>query len=59
MKKNNNWKVYVTMWIAVAIAVMAGIYLTHSAWCLWGFLLPVAYGSPDKSAKDDNEENQE
>lgn len=28
-------------WIAVSIAVIAGIKITGSAWCLWAFALPV------------------
>ncbi|MBT9667639.1 hypothetical protein [Roseburia hominis] len=28
-------------WIAVSIAVIAGIKMTGSAWCLWAFALPV------------------
>lgn len=29
-------------WIAVSIAVIAGIKMTGSAWCLWAFALPVS-----------------
>ena len=28
-------------WIATALAVIVGIKVTHSAWCLWAFLLPL------------------
>lgn len=28
-------------WIAVSIAVIAGIKMTGSAWCLWAFALPI------------------
>ncbi len=28
-------------WISTALAVIVGIEATHSAWCLWAFLLPL------------------
>lgn len=28
-------------WILTALAVIVGIKVTHSAWCLWAFLLPL------------------
>lgn len=28
-------------WIATALAVIVGIEVTRSAWCLWAFILPV------------------
>ena len=28
-------------WISTALAVIVGIEVTHSAWCLWEFLLPL------------------
>ena len=28
-------------WIATALAVIVGIKVTHSAWCLWAFILPL------------------
>jgi len=28
-------------WISTALAVIVGIEVTHSAWCLWAFLLPL------------------
>jgi hypothetical protein len=27
-------------WIATSLAVSVAIYITHSAWCLWVFILP-------------------
>lgn len=29
-------------WISTALAVIVGIKVTHSAWCLWAFLLPLS-----------------
>lgn len=31
---------YAIAWMSTAAAVVAGVYFTHSAWCLWAFLLP-------------------
>lgn len=28
-------------WMATSLAVIVGIEVTHSAWCLWAFILPV------------------
>lgn len=28
-------------WISTALAVIVGIEVTHPAWCLWAFLLPL------------------
>jgi hypothetical protein len=28
-------------WISTALAVIVGIEVTHSAWYLWAFLLPL------------------
>lgn len=29
------------VWISTALAVIVGIEVTHSAWCLWAFILPL------------------
>ena len=31
---------YASAWISTAAAVVYGIYITHSAGCLWTFLIP-------------------
>lgn len=38
----NKWVciAYGTMWLAVALGVVAGLYFTKSAWCMWAFILP-------------------
>lgn len=36
MKQHFLW----VMWVAMSIAVIAGIAITKSAWCLWAFLIP-------------------
>lgn len=36
----NGWSAYATIWIVTGIVVLAGVYLTHSANCLWALLIP-------------------
>ena len=31
---------YAMAWISTSAAVIAGMYFTKSAWCLWAFALP-------------------
>ena len=35
------WLAYASAWIATSAAVIAGIYLTGSAWCLWALFIPL------------------
>lgn len=35
------WLAYASAWIATSAAVIAGIYLTGSAWCLLALLIPL------------------
>ena len=35
------WIGYAAAWISTAAAVIAGMYLTGSAWCLWALLIPL------------------
>lgn len=35
---------YAILWIAVSSAVIAGLYFTKNANCLWGFLIPALMG---------------
>lgn len=48
------WLSYGMAWLAVSVAVCVGIYITHSAWCLWAFLL--LPGIHTGKEKDDNDE---
>lgn len=34
------WIGYAAAWISTAAAVIAGMYFTESAWCLWALILP-------------------
>lgn len=45
---------YAMAWISTSVAVIAGMYFTHSAWCLWAFILPACIKITDKN-KDDKE----
>lgn len=38
------WIGYAAAWISTAAAVIAGVYFTGSAWCLWALLLPAMIG---------------
>ena len=35
------WVAYASAWIATVAAVIVGIYLTGSAWCLWALFIPL------------------
>lgn len=45
---------YAMAWISTSVAVIAGMYFTHSAWCLWAFILPACTELNHKD-KDDGE----
>lgn len=47
---------YAAMWISVSVAVIAGLIITNSAWCLWAFLIP---GSLKLKLSDDLCEDEE
>ena len=32
---------FASMWISTAIAIIAGLYFTKSADCLWAFVIPM------------------
>lgn len=52
------WFAYATMWVAVAVAVIAGMLITKSAWCLWAFILPANIEVKSKSdSKNDDDED--
>lgn len=48
---------YTMAWLATSAAAIAGMYFTHSAWCLWVFILPACIGI--KSGKDDEKKEEE
>jgi uncharacterized membrane protein YgaE (UPF0421/DUF939 family) len=45
MKSKYVWKIFVAAWLGTAVAVIAGVYFTHSAWCMWALVLPVCMGT--------------
>lgn len=51
------WFAYAIMWIAVSAAVIAGMLITKSAWCLWAFLLTDSIKSKiECSFKEDDDD---
>lgn len=52
------WFAYATMWVAVVVAVIAGMLITKSAWCLWALILPanIELKSKSDSESDDEED---
>lgn len=50
---------YAMAWISTSVAVIAGIYFTHSAWCLWAFILPACVELTHKSKDDEESEEKE
>lgn len=51
------WFAYASAWIATAAAVIAGIYLTGSAWCLWALFIPAMIRVTHKD--DDNDKGED
>lgn len=48
---------YAVAWFSVSVAVVAGIYMTGSAWCLWAFLF-VAFIRVGRRSDDDEHEKE-
>lgn len=53
------WLTYASAWIATSAAVIAGIYLTGSAWCLWALFIPAMIRVTHKDDENDEEENKD
>ena len=49
------WIAYAAAWISTAAAVVAGVHVTGSAWCLWA-LAPPLLVTIRESKKDGGEE---
>lgn len=47
------WIAYACAWIATSAAIIAGIYLTGSAWCLWAFFIPAMIKVTHEDNKND------
>ena len=58
------WFANAVAWIATSVGVVAGMYITKSAWCLWAFLIPALmmdeYSNiyTNKENDDEDEENE-
>lgn len=48
------WIGYAAAWISTASAVIAGVYFTGSAWCLWALLLPAMIKVESTTRNDNN-----
>lgn len=57
MKKNIFWS-YALIWVAVAVAVIAGMIITKSAGCLWAFLIP-CFITPSVTYKNDDDKEED
>ena len=57
------WFANAVAWIATSVGVVAGMYLTKSAWCLWAFLIPALmmaeYADIYTNKKNDDEEDKD
>lgn len=49
MKETTAWAI---MWIATSVAIIAGMYITKNANCLWAFLLPAFNGFAIKTSSE-------
>ncbi len=54
---------YAAAWISAAAAVIAGMYFTHSPWCLWALLFPACiklehHFKDDESDEEESEGNE-
>lgn len=49
------WIAYAAAWISTAAAVVAGVHVTGSVWCLWAMVLPLMI-TIKSSKKDGGEE---
>lgn len=58
MKTNIFWA-YAIIWIAVSVAVIAGLIITKNANCLWGFLIPAMFELKVSTKKEDDDKEKE
>lgn len=52
------WFAYAAAWISTSAAVIAGIYLTGSAWCLWALFIPAMIRVTHKDDSNDGKEDE-
>lgn len=58
------WFANAVAWIATSVGVVAGMYITKSAWCFWAFLIPALMMAEysniytNKENDDEDEENE-
>lgn len=49
------WIAYAMAWLSTSAAAIAGMYFTHSAWCLWVFILPACIEIKNRRDEDKEE----
>ena len=53
------WFAYAMAWISTSAAVIAGVYLTGSAWCLWALFIPAMIRVTHKDGSDNKAEDED
>lgn len=48
---------YAIMWISTAVASIAGMYFTHSAWCLLVFIVPACIKFQCEESDEEKDED--
>jgi len=43
---------YALVWIASSAAILGAVYITHSAWCLWAFIIPGSVSLKHRDSKE-------
>lgn len=39
----NDMVIDIVAWAVTLIVILAGLYLTRSAWCIWGLAIPAIF----------------
>lgn len=48
---------YAAAWISTSLGVCAGLYFTHSPWCLWAFLFSSSISLTHKPNGNEDKES--
>jgi hypothetical protein len=56
MESKHAWKVFMFAWLGTAASVIAGIYITHSAICLWALVFPLFISAKAPVVKQNDDE---
>ena len=47
---------YAIIWVAVSLAIIAGIFITKNANCLWAFFIPAFISAESRNNSEDEKE---